>query len=129
MLKGEYGATPAPVSKDLQQNSIGDSAVISCRPADLIPDNYNEIEEAFKAALIEKDLQLEGSEENILTYAMFPEIGLAFLEHQSDPSFFETEPAEIIDQSDNTYLVSVDSKEYSVTVKSCLLYTSDAADE
>ena len=118
LLKGEYGATPAPVSKDLQQNSIGDSAVISCRPADLIPDNYNEIEEAFKAALIEKDLQLEGSEENILTYAMFPEIGLAFLEHQSDPSFFETEPAEIIDQSDNAYLVSVDSKEYSVTVKS-----------
>ena len=117
LLKGEYGATPAPVSKDLQQNSIGDSAVISCRPADLIADNYNEIAEAFKAALIDKDLQIESSDENVLTYAMFPEIGLAFLEHQSDPDFFETEPAEIIEQSDNAYLVSVDNKEYSVTVK------------
>ena len=117
LLKGEYGATPAPVSKDLQQNSIGDSAVISCRPADLIVDNYNEIAEAFKAALIDKDLQIESSDENVLTYAMFPEIGLAFLEHQSDPDFFETEPAEIIEQSDNAYLVSVDNKEYSVTVK------------
>jgi oxaloacetate decarboxylase alpha subunit len=117
LLKGEYGATPAPVSKDLQQNSIGDSAVISCRPADLIADNYNEIAEAFKAALIDKDLQIESSDENVLTYAMFPEIGLAFLEHQSDTDFFETEPAEIIDQSDNAYLVSVDNKEYSVTVK------------
>ncbi|MDB9813830.1 sodium-extruding oxaloacetate decarboxylase subunit alpha [Gammaproteobacteria bacterium] len=117
LLKGEYGATPAPVSKDLQQNSIGDSAVISCRPADLIVDNYNEIAEAFKAALIDKDLQIESSDENVLTYAMFPEIGLAFLEHQSDPDFFETEPAEIIEQSDNAYLISVDNKEYSVTVK------------
>jgi oxaloacetate decarboxylase alpha subunit len=118
LLKGEYGATPAPVSKDLQQNSIGDSAVISCRPADLISDNYNEIVESFNSALIEKDLKIDCSDENILTYAMFPEIGLAFLEHQSDPGFFETEPADILEQTDSSYLVSIDDKEYSVVVKS-----------
>ena len=118
LLKGEYGATPAPVSKDLQQNSIGDSAVISCRPADLISDNYNEIVESFNSALIEKDLKIDCSDENILTYAMFPEIGLAFLEHQSDPDFFETEPADILEQADSSYLVSIDDKEYSVVVKS-----------
>ncbi|MDC0123586.1 sodium-extruding oxaloacetate decarboxylase subunit alpha [Gammaproteobacteria bacterium] len=118
LLKGEYGATPAPVSKDLQQNSIGDSAVISCRPADLISDNYNEIVESFNSALIEKDLKIDCSDENILTYAMFPEIGLAFLEHQSDPGFFETEPADILEQTDSSYLVSIDDKEYSVFVKS-----------
>ena len=118
LLKGEYGATPAPVSKDLQQNSIGDSAVISCRPADLISDNYNEIVENFNTALIEKDLKIDCSDENILTYAMFPEIGLAFLEHQSDPDFFETEPADILEQADSSYLVSIDDKEYSVVVKS-----------
>ena len=117
LLKGEYGATPAPVSKDLQQNSIGDSAVISCRPADLISDNYNEIVENFNTALIEKDLKIDCSDENILTYAMFPEIGLAFLEHQSDPDFFETEPADILEQADSSYLVSIDDKEYSVVVK------------
>jgi oxaloacetate decarboxylase alpha subunit len=118
LLKGEYGATPAPVSKDLQQNSIGDSAVISCRPADLISDNYNEIVENFNSALIEKDLKIDCSDENILTYAMFPEIGLAFLEHQSDPDFFETEPADILEQADSSYLVSIDDKEYSVVVRS-----------
>ena len=118
LLKGEYGATPAPVSKDLQQNSIGDSAVISCRPADLISDNYNEIVENFNSALIAKDLKIDCSDENILTYAMFPEIGLAFLEHQSDPDFFETEPADILEQTDSSYLVSIDDKEYSVVVKS-----------
>ena len=118
LLKGEYGSTPAPVSKDLQQNSIGDSAVISCRPADLIADNYGEIAEAFNSALTEKDLQVDKSDENILTYAMFPEIGLAFLEHQSDPDFFEAEPADIIEHSDESYSVSIDDKEYSVVVKS-----------
>ena len=118
LLKGEYGSTPAPVSKDLQQNSIGDSAVISCRPADLISDNYNEIVENFNSALIAKDLKIDCSDENILTYAMFPEIGLAFLEHQSDPDFFETEPADILEQTDSSYLVSIDDKEYSVVVKS-----------
>ena len=118
LLKGEYGSTPAPVSKDLQQNSIGDSAVISCRPADLISDNYNEVVESFNSAVIEKDLKIDCSDENILTYAMFPEIGLAFLEHQSDPDFFETEPADILEQADSSYLVSIDDKEYSVVVKS-----------
>ena len=101
-----------------QQNSIGDSAVISCRPADLISDNYNEIVGSFNSALIEKDLKIDCSDENILTYAMFPEIGLAFLEHQSDPDFFETEPADIFEQTDSSYLVSIDDKEYSVVVKS-----------
>jgi oxaloacetate decarboxylase alpha subunit len=48
---------------------------------------------------------------------MFPEIGLAFLEHQSDPDFFEAEPADIIEHSDESYSVSIDDKEYSVVVK------------
>ncbi|MDA1341770.1 MAG: sodium-extruding oxaloacetate decarboxylase subunit alpha [Proteobacteria bacterium] len=117
LLKGEYGATPAPVNKELQRSTIGDSAVISCRPADLIGDNYNGIVDSFHAALRDKDIQVTASDENILIFAMFPEIGLAFLEHQSDPEFFEAEPAEIIEKSDQSYLVSIDHQEYSVTVK------------
>ncbi|MDC1475267.1 sodium-extruding oxaloacetate decarboxylase subunit alpha [Gammaproteobacteria bacterium] len=118
LLRGEYGATPAPVSKDLQQNSIGDSAVITCRPADLLKDNYNGIVEAFNTALQDTDLKIDASDENILTFAMFPEIGLAFLQNQLDPDFFEVEPAEITEKSDQSYLVAIDGKEYSVTVKS-----------
>ena len=117
LLKGEYGATPAPVNKELQRSAIGDSTIISCRPADLIGDNYNGIVDLFHAALRDKDIQVTASDENILIFAMFPEIGLAFLEHQSDPEFFEAEPAEIIEKSDQSYLVSIDHQEYSVTVK------------
>ena len=117
LLKGEYGATPAPVNKELQRSAIGDSAIISCRPADLIGDNYKGIVDLFHAALRDKDIQVTASDENILIFAMFPEIGLAFLEHQSDPEFFEAEPAEIIEKSDQSYLVSIDHQEYSVTVK------------
>lgn len=117
LLKGEYGATPAPVNKELQRSAIGDSAIISCRPADLIGDNYNGIVDSFHAALRDKDIQVTASDENILIFAMFPEIGLAFLEHQSDPEFFEAEPAEIIEKSDQSYLVFIDHQEYSVTVK------------
>ncbi len=117
LLKGEYGATPAPVNKELQRSAIGDSAIISCRPADLISDNYKGIVDLFHAALRDKDIQVTASDENILIFAMFPEIGLAFLEHQSDPEFFEAEPAEIIEKSDQSYLVSIDHQEYSVTVK------------
>lgn len=117
LLKGEYGATPAPVNKELQRSAIGDSAIISCRPADLIGDNYKGIVDSFHAALRDKDIQVTASDENILIFAMFPEIGLAFLEHQSDPEFFEAEPAEIIEKSDQSYLVSIDHQEYSVTVK------------
>jgi oxaloacetate decarboxylase alpha subunit len=118
LLKGEYGATPAPVNKDLQQSSIGDSAVISCRPADLIKDNYNEIVDTFAQIIQEKNLAIEASDENTLIYAMFPEVGLSFLEHQSDPDYFEPEPAEIKERSDESYTVSIDDKEYSVTVRS-----------
>jgi len=118
LLKGEYGATPAPVNKDLQQSSIGDSAVISCRPADLIKDNYNEIVDTFTQIIQEKNLVIEASDENALIYAMFPEVGLSFLEHQSDPDYFEPEPAEIKERSDESYTVSIDDKEYSVTVRS-----------
>ncbi len=118
LLKGEYGATPAPVNKDLQQSSIGDSAVISCRPADLIKDNYNEIVDTFAQIIQEKNLVIEASDENTLIYAMFPEVGLSFLEHQSDPDYFEPEPAEIKERSDESYTVSIDDKEYSVTVRS-----------
>ena len=117
LLKGEYGATPAPVNKELQRSAIGDSAIISCRPADLISDNYKGIVDLFHAALRDKDIQVTASDEKILIFAMFPEIGLAFLEHQSDPEFFEAEPAEIIEKSDQSYLVSIDHQEYSVTVK------------
>ena len=117
LLKGEYGATPAPVNKDLQQESIGDSAVITCRPADVLTDDFQSVEDEFKQALVEKNITADASVENILIYAMFPEIGLNFLENVDNPDYFESEPLDIVELTDSSYLVTVDDQEYSVTLK------------
>ena len=117
LLKGEYGATPAPVNKDLQQEGIGESAVITCRPADLLNDDFQSVEEEFKNTIAEKNILAEASTENILIFAMFPEIGLNFLENINTPDFFESEPLEINEITDSSYLVTVDAQEYSVTLK------------
>jgi oxaloacetate decarboxylase alpha subunit len=117
LLKGEYGATPAPVNKDLQQEGIGESAVITCRPADLLNDDFQSVEEEFKNTIAEKNISAEASTENILIFAMFPEIGINFLENINTPDFFESEPLEINEITDSSYLVTVDDQEYSVTLK------------
>ena len=117
LLKGEYGSTPAPVNKDLQQEGIGDSAVITCRPADVLTDNFQSAEDEFKQALVEKNITADASVENILIYAMFPEIGLNFLENADNPDYFESEPIDIVELTDSSYLVTVDDQEYSVTLK------------
>ena len=117
LLKGEYGATPAPVNKNLQQEGIGDSAVITCRPADLLSDDFQSVEEEFKNVVAKKNITVESSIENVLIYAMFPEIGLNYIENIDNPKFFETEPLEINELTDSSYLVTVDDHEYSVTLK------------
>ena len=117
LLKGEYGATPAPVNKDLQQEGIGESAVITCRPADLLNDDFQSVEEEFKNTIAEKNISAEASIENILIFAMFPEIGLNFLENINSPDYFESEPLEINEITESSYLVKVDDQEYSVTLK------------
>ena len=117
LLKGEYGATPAPVNKDLQQEGIGESAVITCRPADLLNDDFQSVEEEFKNTIAEKNISAEASIENILIFAMFHEIGLNFLENINTPDYFESEPLEINEITDSSYLVTVDDQEYSVTLK------------
>ena len=117
LLKGEYGATPAPVNKDLQQEGIGDSAVITCRPADVLTDNFQSVEDEFKSVIAEKNISADASIENILIYAMFPEIGLNFIENSDNPDYFEPEPLDITQLTDSSYLVTVEDQEYSVTLK------------
>ena len=117
LLKGEYGETPAPVDKDLQQQAIGDSAVITCRPADLLNDDYQSAKGDFEKAMTENNLLSEPSDENVLIYTMFPEIGMNFLANVDNPDYFEPEPLDIHELTDSSYLVSVDDKEYCVTLK------------
>jgi pyruvate carboxylase subunit B len=74
-LQGRYGRAPAPVNPTLQQQAIGNEEVVECRPADLLKPEMDR--------LIHDIGDLAQSEEDVLTFAMFPEIGRSFLEHRA----------------------------------------------
>ena len=115
VLKGEYGDTPAEVSAELQSAAIGDFSPIKCRPADLIDDNElvrikNELQEVLKT----KSFDVEESDENLLTYALFPEVGMAFFENRDNKDYFEAEPIIFNQDEGSIYSVSIDDKTYKV---------------
>ncbi len=72
LLKGEYGTLPAPVNEDVRKKCIGDDKVITCRPADLIEPEL----EKYKAEAGD----LAKCEEDVLSYALFPQVAAKFLE-------------------------------------------------
>ena len=77
-LKGRYGKAPGKVSDKVCRQAIGNEDVIDIRPADLIPPELDKLKNEIG------DLAL--SEEDVLTYAMFPDIGREFLQQRSDGS-------------------------------------------
>ena len=75
-LMGHYGRTPGPVNPIIRGKAIGNAEVLECRPADRIPDEMHTLRNEIG--------ELAGSEEDVLTYALFPEVGRQFLEQRSD---------------------------------------------
>jgi len=95
VLKGEYGATPAPVNAELQLRVLEGNPPITCRPADLLEPEMDKLTDELRELAREKSIELtpgEGEIDDVLTYALFPQIGLKFLEHRGDPSAFEPAP-------------------------------------
>jgi len=95
VLKGEYGATPAAVNAALQQRVLEGKEVITCRPADLLEPELDALSAELRALAEEKGITLASGEQavdDVLTYALFPQIGLRFLEHRGDPAAFEPAP-------------------------------------
>ena len=72
---GQYGQSPAPVNAQVKQQAVGDATVITCRPADLL--------EPEMAKLQNEAERFAQSEEDVLTYAMFPDIGKTFLQERN----------------------------------------------
>ena len=70
IVKGEYGKTPAPISDEIKQKIIGSDTPITCRPADLIEPELLKMKEEI-AKYMEQ-------EEDVLTYALFPQIAMNF---------------------------------------------------
>ena len=95
VLKGEYGATAAPVNVELQARVLEGAEPITCRPADLLePELERQIEELTRIAG-EKGIRLaQDVVDDVLTYALFPQIGLTFLENRDNPGAFEPPPWE-----------------------------------
>ena len=84
-LQGRYGSPPGEVSPQVRHMAIGNEEVIDCRPADLLKPEMD--------ALRQEVGDLARSEEDVLTYAMFPDVGLEFLRQRAEGTL-EPEPLE-----------------------------------
>jgi oxaloacetate decarboxylase alpha subunit len=74
LVKGEYGKTPAPIPKEVYENILGDEEPITCRPADLIAPELNNIRSQMKEYLEQ--------EEDVLSYAVFPQVAETFFKNR-----------------------------------------------
>ncbi|EBH1800590.1 biotin/lipoyl-binding protein, partial [Salmonella enterica] len=93
ILKGEYGRTPVPVNAALQARVLEGGAPVTCRPADLLKPELAELEADVRRQAQEKGIQLAGNAiDDVLTVALFPQIGLKFLENRHNPAAFEPLP-------------------------------------
>lgn len=94
VLCGEYGATAAPVNKELQAKVLEGNDPITVRPADLIDDELDKLTAELREHAKEKSLRLAEHEvDDVLTYALFPQIGLKFLANRDNPDAFEPVPS------------------------------------
>jgi len=126
VLRGEYGATPAPVNPEVQARVLetGEEA-ITCRPADLIADEMDALTNEFNGLVKEHNLQVkEGDDyiDDVLSYALFPQVGLNFIRNRDNPSAFESVPSGKTsgvpsnEQGEAIYTVDVEGQSYTVTV-------------
>jgi pyruvate carboxylase subunit B len=74
-LQGRYGKAPGKINETVRNMAIGNDEVITCRPADKLKPEMHRLREEVG--------ELAKSEEDVLTYAMFPEIGRKFLEERA----------------------------------------------
>ncbi|EAA7189337.1 oxaloacetate decarboxylase, partial [Salmonella enterica subsp. enterica] len=126
ILKGEYGHTPVPVNAALQARVLEGGAPVTCRPADLLTPELAELEADVRRQAQEKGIQLAGNAiDDVLTVALFPQIGLKFLENRHNPAEFEplpqAEAAQPVAKAEKSaasgvYTVEVEGKAFVVKV-------------
>jgi len=114
ILKGEYGAAPAPYNKELQASVLDGKDVITCRPADLLDNEMDKIIADVDALAADKGFTLAADKiDDALTYALFPQVAPKFLENRGNPDAFEPAPK---GDAEDTFTVTVDGSEYVVKV-------------
>lgn len=128
VLKGEYGATPAPMNKELQERVLEGAEAITCRPADKLEPELEKLEAELLSEAKEQGLELADDViDDVLTYALFPQIGLKFIKNRNNPDAFEAIPTGEVAKPEaapaasspvkaEQYSVKVDGKVYDVVV-------------
>ncbi|MDT8371742.1 MAG: sodium-extruding oxaloacetate decarboxylase subunit alpha [Gammaproteobacteria bacterium] len=126
ILKGEYGAAPAPFNTELQQRVLDGAEPITCRPADLIEPEMEKLTVELREHADQDNIELEPGEreiDDVLTYALFTQVGLKFLANRNNPDTFEPVPtlkaatAPASKTSDQeVYTIAVNGQSYVVQV-------------
>jgi pyruvate carboxylase subunit B len=111
-VKGLYGKPPAPISKELVKRVLQDGEKpITCRPADLLKPEYEKVkEEAEKKGIVSK-------EEDILTYALYPQVAVKFLRGELEAEVIpeEKEVSKFM-EIPTEYIIEVDGEAYEVKI-------------
>ncbi|MGF1802730.1 sodium-extruding oxaloacetate decarboxylase subunit alpha [Vibrio gigantis] len=128
LLKGEYGQAPAEVDAELQAKVLDGAEPITCRPADLLKSEMDTLTtDLLEKAKSEGISLAEDTVDDVLTYALFPQVGLKFLKNRRNPEAFEPAPtAEVatpvaaapapVSGGIESYSVKVDGQVYDVEV-------------
>ncbi len=124
VLKGEYGATPAPVDSQLQEKVLAGAAPIECRPADLLQPEFETQKNELLTMAKKEGVTLKNEIEDTLIYALFPQVGWKFIKNRNNPSAFEPAPTlnknapktEIAHSDSGVFTVEVENKTYVVRV-------------
>jgi len=124
ILKGEYGETPTSVNPELQTRVLEGAEPVTCRPADLLEPELEHQTEELQRLAVEKGIRLADEVvDDVLTYALFPQMGIRFLENRDNPDAFEPVPTgEVVAAPVSTpsesgvYSVRVNGREFTVEV-------------
>ncbi|MCR4904185.1 MAG: oxaloacetate decarboxylase subunit alpha [Butyrivibrio sp.] len=74
LLSGKYGKTIKPFNPEVQKKVIGDTEVITCRPADLLEPGLEKFENEVKP--------YKQQDEDVLSYALFPQVATDFFKYR-----------------------------------------------
>ena len=131
VLRGEYGSTPAPMNAALQERALDGDELITDRPADHLVPELDAQTTALRELAQQERFDLAGSNggeevDDVLTYALFPQVAAKFLANRGNPDAFEPVPglapmtaaveAPVASQDVAHYTISVDGHAYQVVV-------------
>lgn len=121
VLRGEYGTTPAPVNRELQDKVLDGDKPITVRPADLLEPEFKRLSIEVKRMATAEDVKLADCvDDDVLTYALFPQIGWKFLQNRGNPAAFEpppqsVDPALASNGAETEFQVTVNGRAYQVS--------------